>query len=532
MILIVLIIFLIGTCFVEFHIKKKYVGGRVDIPIDTRHALKYISDAVAAPKPTLFYEELQYEYPYKDYGIFKHNCHFGQRKLLLNEIQFLTYAGEGPHIVVYVGAAPCEHLTVIQKMFPGNKYLLIDPNFCIIDAHTTYVYQNPDVISENSMRIINTYERGDPHQRRGVNNLREMTFLKQSESYNALNFKQNRNQMLDIKHQFMSGDSNLLELILSSDETTFIIQDYMSIELAQTLGSGPESSSLLLISDLRTNLWSNSGPIDMDIFFNDCLQIAVLDIMKPALSMLKFHPPYFAPEWRRYSKEFGPDHPLFDSINEPIKYASRLTGMDLMKEHLEKRHYNYKARNIALQPWAPTSSSEARLIISQETIRLRNFEIYDSNSWENRFFIVRYQRMYSYFNTFEEFHKLGLGYDGCLDCFIELAIICQYIERTSANISAFIPSKSQQKNMSTRVREVAELINHNLRYDLHKKTNKSCKLHGHMFRHSWNNFFVKVAGKWFTYKKGIIEAPKSYILHAGLKEHHSRIIENLLSTIE
>lgn len=57
--------------------------------------------------------------------------HIGQRKLFLNELQFLTNilpskTSEG--IVVYAGAAPSNHIWILHELFPNIKFVLVDPN--------------------------------------------------------------------------------------------------------------------------------------------------------------------------------------------------------------------------------------------------------------------------------------------------------------------------------------------------------------------------------------------------------------------
>lgn len=71
------------------------------------------------------------------------NMHFGQRKLLLSEIQLLTAYYESDDvrddpIIVYVGAAPGSHLTTLSKLFPRAKFILYD--LARFDSH---LYNNP-----------------------------------------------------------------------------------------------------------------------------------------------------------------------------------------------------------------------------------------------------------------------------------------------------------------------------------------------------------------------------------------------------
>eukprot|EP00667_Euglena_gracilis_P012507 EG_transcript_12853 len=61
-------------------------------------------------------------------GEVKTTLHWGQRKLLMSEIEFLTlYAAPGD-TVVYAGAAPGSHVQFLaEQMFPTLKFVLVDP---------------------------------------------------------------------------------------------------------------------------------------------------------------------------------------------------------------------------------------------------------------------------------------------------------------------------------------------------------------------------------------------------------------------
>lgn len=54
--------------------------------------------------------------------------HWGQRKLLLSELEFLTAYSEGKHRVLYAGSAPGTHIMELADMFPEQKFVLVDPN--------------------------------------------------------------------------------------------------------------------------------------------------------------------------------------------------------------------------------------------------------------------------------------------------------------------------------------------------------------------------------------------------------------------
>jgi len=58
----------------------------------------------------------------------KSSLHWGQRKLLFSEIEFLIHYGHEAKLVVYAGAAPGSHITILSEMFPDHTFHLWDPN--------------------------------------------------------------------------------------------------------------------------------------------------------------------------------------------------------------------------------------------------------------------------------------------------------------------------------------------------------------------------------------------------------------------
>jgi cap2 methyltransferase len=57
--------------------------------------------------------------------------HWGQRKLLMSEIEFLVKYGDKTNkkiIVIYAGGAPGDHIPFLSKLFPHIFFVLIDPS--------------------------------------------------------------------------------------------------------------------------------------------------------------------------------------------------------------------------------------------------------------------------------------------------------------------------------------------------------------------------------------------------------------------
>eukprot|EP00668_Euglena_longa_P035980 GGOE01046232.1.p1 GENE.GGOE01046232.1~~GGOE01046232.1.p1 ORF type:complete len:450 (-),score=69.58 GGOE01046232.1:86-1435(-) len=61
-------------------------------------------------------------------GEVKTTLHWGQRKLLMSEVEFLTLYASPGDTVLYAGAAPGSHVQFLsERMFPELKFVLVDP---------------------------------------------------------------------------------------------------------------------------------------------------------------------------------------------------------------------------------------------------------------------------------------------------------------------------------------------------------------------------------------------------------------------
>ena len=85
----------------------------------------------------------------------KTTVHWGQRKLILSEIEFLTkYYNNNTKIkliCIYIGAAPGTHLALICELFPLIQFICIDPSIFasnIIDENSNPICKNMVIISE------------------------------------------------------------------------------------------------------------------------------------------------------------------------------------------------------------------------------------------------------------------------------------------------------------------------------------------------------------------------------------------------
>lgn len=97
------------------------------------------------------------QHPYERLGRKPWNLHWGQRKLLLSEIEFLTryldLTKTPQPLVVYAGAAPGIHIPFLASLFPEVTFHLWDPSpFRVTESAQIVTHQNlftREVIAEN-----------------------------------------------------------------------------------------------------------------------------------------------------------------------------------------------------------------------------------------------------------------------------------------------------------------------------------------------------------------------------------------------
>jgi len=107
-------------------------------PAEGAELAKFANPVFQFPSQVLMPTDLPINYnvlptilPYREEGIPKQGSvqtHSGQRKLLINEIIFLTKFGHLAKLVVYIGAAPGEHFQIVSRMFPTHEFHLWDPS--------------------------------------------------------------------------------------------------------------------------------------------------------------------------------------------------------------------------------------------------------------------------------------------------------------------------------------------------------------------------------------------------------------------
>jgi hypothetical protein len=226
------------------------------------------------------------------------NVHFGQRKLMLSEIQvLLQYYKLHPNIdpiVLYVGAAPGIHLVTLSKMFPKVKFILYD---------------------------------------------------------GALIYK-----ALKSHPQFVVHDKTTNPPGTPKDENDGFFTTPKCEEIAKTI----DSKRLVFISDIR--LFHNADMSETDVLRDMILQETWVKILTPALSLLKFRLPWNLPDVTEitYLKGdilYGIWPPSLSTESRLLVYrkdaVKNNTVTYVVKDYDEIQSYHNKYRRSFCQAWIP-----------------------------------------------------------------------------------------------------------------------------------------------------------------------------------
>jgi hypothetical protein len=153
---------------------------------------------------------------------------------------------------------------------------------------------------------------------------------------------------------------------------------------------------------------------------------------------------------------FKNNDPKFKFIMDDIEFVKKNYNIDSYSDYVNKIYYYFKYDINYIQPWAPKTSTETRIIINENNID--NFISHDYIKHENKMFFHKFIRQFCFFNTFYKnlVNIKELHYDGCYDCCREIMIIINYIQ-----------NKKQDKSKENSTIPVGDRnISINLNYDI------------------------------------------------------------------
>lgn len=310
--------------------------------------------------------------------------HIGQRKLLMNEIQFLTIQAKTKvKYCIYAGSAPGNKTYLLSQLFPDIKFILIDPNIfnLVVNEFTNHrTVKNPNII-----HIYSDY------------------------TYEGNSYGKNKK----IKEMTASEKKDLVNFISESNYKLFIIEDYMTNIIAELLAS----LNCTFISDIRSNAFQGITVSDFDIVWNMAMMFNWINILKPDLSVFKFRIPFYNAGVMDFTKHKDIYGDTFE--------VSKKFGIDFIKNYNAKKFY-LTSSVIYLQPWASRGSTEMRSVIYKKDIINQNIIIYNTKEIENKLFSFNVVSRILYHKNSNADKELN--FCNCNDCAIENTIWVNYFK--------------------------------------------------------------------------------------------------------
>jgi len=373
-----------------------------------------------------------------DFPAVRLGTHWGQRKLILSEIQFLSKHSE--KYVLYVGAAPGNKNHYLMTLFPEKKFIFVDP--------VKFQFQ----LSKNTHRDA-------PHD-----DLVHLSATGPTRS-NYYNFTTENLEAwsLDTNNDLekIPGD-DILAYIKNSKFKGFLIEDMFTNSLAKKFA---ELDDCLFISDIRSFFTLRDGKMhvkhtqssrnpqgnnistitDITILWDMCLQFIWIQIMKPVQSMFKFRTVYYAPESLSHLELYKKNHPDTEYMRPAFEEAKKL-GIDFISDY-EKKRILYPSGVEYIQAFAPNKSGETRLYIPRESIS--KIVEYDHHHHDNTFFYHSILwRPFAFCKN--PAASASLGFDHCQDCALETTIWSEYLTKHEID--------DTPENIQKKVRETSQIL--------------------------------------------------------------------------
>ena len=355
-------------------------------------------------KPDLFLGAVPSGFEYQSRkGQIKTACHWGQRKLLLSEVQFLLAAKKAKNAVtvLYAGSAPGIHIPWIAQKFKSlvKRWILVDPA-----NYDSCCHEHP------SLEVRNKYftDRYCWSIRRELVKSKGLALLTEVAAGNFATAEEDRERVQTGQVPNLTMD----EMATSHDkDSTPSLNKIIDFEQEDT-------SPVLFISDIRTgeHTGESGGPeFEAEVKRNMDDQMRWCHILRPYLSMLKCRFPYMTVEFK------GVTH------------------------HYPHRSTEYLDGNVQLQIWAPQTSTETRLIVSKNAPLIE---------WDNK----QYEDQMYYHNTVvrqKNHYNHGIpkntGLDHRWDARAEIEVLRDYVTWNS-------PEPLSQEECNTEVALLAKEI--------------------------------------------------------------------------
>lgn len=266
------------------------------------------------------------------------SVHTGQRKLFVNELQFLNKYTDGTGLVIYAGGCPGDHLYELSLYYPEIRFIIIDPS---------------------------TFEpkiNGKKRWRKGSEN--EKIIRIDSELNNIGNLYNSNYRLFWLKDLCCSELIN--NMLTNIRETVPDLKYYLWSDIRTGCGAAGEFGGKKRVTA--------QSPTDGDILWNLAMQYNWVKETKPDYCMLKFRLPNY--------RDKQIDFMRFVIKPEVSREFAKSPELNMIGGFRNKS-FNYPAGTIYLQPWCKAQSTESRLVISKEDIL--NLVLYNKKEYNSVF---------------------------------------------------------------------------------------------------------------------------------------------------
>lgn len=403
-------------------------------------------------------------------GVLFLGCSSDHKKLAMVDLQFLTSCST--RLVIYVGSAPGVHISILCKLFPTVKFLLIDSRYHMLNVDHVYVYHNTSTIhsAEHAKydKIIRD-KKGKEYE-----NIMKYTPVQLYKSGTSLNLSEAINpnsEDFDIaetsRNDFYGGDyMNLILDIMSEPHRVFVIQDEVTIKLLKLIKKSLRNAKMTnfsLISDLVPTIAINHAfPSDPEYLGIDAINIICVKMLKPEFSILRFKPPYYilhdTPTILQLSSSTDP---ILSVIHTNVDYVKSHYNLDMIAGYRQKKYMYLDSSDMLIQPWSRRMSDIPKLVITRNDID-KPYYFYEHIEWSMKFTQVNLLRNRAYYGDFYELMaRSEHNYDGCFDCMLELLFLGNHViskkskTYTKLNIDNVLANFKKSKS---RVLELSNMI--------------------------------------------------------------------------
>ena len=377
---------------------------------------KLFADAISLEpqESTITYDDIPGSYPYREHaGLIKPSNANGKRKLFLEYIQFLTNYPD-IELVVYVGSGPGTLDNYVHNLFPNLKAIMIDPT-----DHNIYMgsnitlsekeYRNDDSSSmytvEEQNKIAYLYDHGKlEYKTPGIDEPKVNLYNPiKDEVVTAKREKTEFNPFANV--------DNTRNFILNSKYKMFLYQDYFTTDMARFFEKILKGTRCAFISDIRFR-GDGRGITESFVHCDLILQYVWTKVINPTYYKLKFRIP-------------------FVDDSHSTKERKCPEQLDIYKNGV----LTYLPGKIYLQPWAPSSSTETRLVGERDNLGPKGWDAtkkYNLKDYE--------AKMWYYNNIWRPYVRHKNDYlnktnrvDMCNDCALEVHILKEYKAKINPN---------------------------------------------------------------------------------------------------